>query len=56
MCSKRLERGHVVYYGENSAKIQEHVRGAVESVMLSGVSPGDALKNLKRKAQETLEE
>jgi multiple sugar transport system substrate-binding protein len=53
---KDMERGHVVYSGENSAKRQEHIRGAVESVMLSGVSPGDALKNLKRKAQETLEE
>jgi multiple sugar transport system substrate-binding protein len=51
-----MERGHVVYYGENSAKIQEHVREAVESVMLSGVSPQDALKTLRRKAQETLEE
>jgi multiple sugar transport system substrate-binding protein len=53
---KDMERGHVVYYGENSAKIQEHIRGAVESVMLSGVSPAEALKNLKRKAQEALEE
>ncbi len=53
---KDMERGHVVYYGENSAKIQEHVRGAVESVMLSGVSPDEAVKNLKRKAQEALEE
>lgn len=51
-----MERGHVVYYGENSAKIQDHIRGAVESVMLSGVSPQEALKNLRRKAQETLEE
>jgi multiple sugar transport system substrate-binding protein len=51
-----MERGHVVYYGENSAKIQDHIRGAVESVMLSGVSPEDALKKLRRKAQEALEE
>jgi len=51
-----MERGHVVYYGENSAKIQQHIREAVESVMLAGVSPDEALKNLKRKAQETLEE
>lgn len=51
-----MERGHVVYYGENSAKIQDHIRGAVESVMLSGVSPQDALKSLRRKAQEALEE
>jgi multiple sugar transport system substrate-binding protein len=51
-----MERGHVVYYGENSAKIQDHIRGAVESVMLSGVSTQEALKNLRRKAQEALEE
>ena len=53
---KDMERGHVVYYGENSARIQQHVRGAVESVMLSGASPQEALKSLRRKAQETLEE
>jgi len=53
---KDMERGHVVYYGENSARIQQHIRGAVESVMLSGASPQQALKNLRRKAQETLEE
>lgn len=51
-----MERGHVVYYGENSARIQQHIRGAVESVMLSGASPEQALKNLRRKAQETLED
>ena len=51
-----MERGHVVYYGENSAKIQQHIREAVESVMLSGASAEKALKNLRRKAQETLEE
>jgi multiple sugar transport system substrate-binding protein len=51
-----MERGHVVYYGENSAKIQQHIRGAVESVMLSGVAPEEALKTLRRKAQEALEE
>jgi multiple sugar transport system substrate-binding protein len=53
---KDMERGHVVYYGENSAKIQQHIREAVESVMLAGTSPEEALKQLKRKAQEALEE
>jgi len=53
---KDMERGHVVYYGENSAKIQQHVREAVESVMLAGASPEEALKNLRRKTQETLDE
>ena len=51
-----MERGHVVYYGANSAKIQQHIREAVESVMLAGASPESALKNLRRKAQEALEE
>lgn len=51
-----MERGHIVYYGANSAKIQQHVREAVESVMLAGMAPEEALKKLKRKAQETLEE
>ena len=51
-----MERGHVVYYGANSAKIQQHVREAVESVMLAGAAPEAALEKLKRKAQEALEE
>jgi len=51
-----MERGHIVYYGANSAKIQQHVREAVESVMLAGMAPEEALKKLKRKAQEALEE
>jgi len=51
-----MERGKIVYYAGNSAKIQQHIREAVESVMLAGASPEEALKNLKRKAQETLDE
>jgi len=51
-----MAKGHIVYYGENSAKIQSLIREAVESVMLAGVSPEDALKTLKRKVQEVLEE
>jgi len=53
---KDMERGHIVYYGENSAIIQQHIREAVESVMLAGRSPEAALKVLKLKAQEVLEE
>jgi multiple sugar transport system substrate-binding protein len=45
-----------VYYGENSAKIQDQIREAVESVMLAGASPEAAVEKLKRKAQEALEE
>jgi multiple sugar transport system substrate-binding protein len=51
-----MERAHIVYYGENSAKIQQHIREAVESVMLAGASPEKALAKLKRRAQEALEE
>ena len=51
-----MAKGHVVYYGENSAKIQSHIREAVESVMLAGSSPEDALETLKRKVQEVLDE
>jgi len=51
-----MAKGHVVYYGESSAEIQSHIREAVESVMMAGTSPEDALKTLKRKAQEVLEE
>lgn len=51
-----MERGHVVYYGANSAKIQQHIREAVESVTLAGSSMEDAVKKLKRKVQEALEE
>jgi len=51
-----MAKGHIVYYGENSAKIQSHVREAVESVMLAGISPEDTLKTLKRKVQEVLDE
>jgi multiple sugar transport system substrate-binding protein len=45
-----------VYYGENSAKIQDHIREAVESVMLAGTPPEGALEKLKRRAQEALQE
>lgn len=51
-----MERGHIVYYGENSAKIQQHMREAVESVMLAGDLPEAALAKLKRRAQEALQE
>ncbi len=51
-----MERGHIVYYAENSARMQELVKEAVESVMLSGVSPEKALSSLKVKAQELLDQ
>jgi len=51
-----MERGHIVYYGENSAIIQQHIREAVESVMLVGRTPEATLQILKLKVQEVLEE
>ncbi|MBA7477961.1 hypothetical protein ES707_13376 [subsurface metagenome] len=51
-----MAKGHIVYYGENSAQIQSHIVEAIQSVMLAGVSPEDALKTLRRKVQEVLDE
>lgn len=51
-----LARAEVVYTAENGAKMEELVKEAVESVMLSGISPVQAHATLKAKAQELLDE
>ena len=51
-----MARGSMVYYGENSAKIQELIKEAIEGVMLSGIEPEKALASLKVKAQEVLDQ
>lgn len=51
-----MNKAHMVYYGANSAELQTAIRSAVESVMLSGVSPEKALATLKATAQEILDE
>ncbi len=51
-----MERGHIVYFGANSSELQTLIRGAVESVMLSGVTPEKALATLKSAAQELIDE
>lgn len=51
-----LARAEVVYTAENGAKMEELVKEAVESVMLSGISPEQAHATLKAKAQELLNE
>ncbi|MBB6482122.1 extracellular solute-binding protein [Spirochaeta isovalerica] len=51
-----MEKGNIVYYAENSAKIQELIKEAIEGVMLSGISPEKALASLKVKAQEVLDQ
>ncbi len=33
-----MEKGHIVYYAENSAKMQELLKEAIESVMLVELS------------------
>lgn len=51
-----LEKGSIVYYAENSSKIDSLLKTAVESVMLSGVTPEKALANLKKSVKEAMEE
>lgn len=51
-----MHRSHMVYYGANSAELQTAIRSAIESVMLSGVSPMEALATLRTTAQEILDE
>ncbi len=51
-----LTRAHVVYTAENGAKMEELIKEAVESVMLSGISPVQAYATLKVKAQELLDD
>jgi multiple sugar transport system substrate-binding protein len=54
--TKDMERGHIVYFGANSAELQNLIRSAVESVMLSGETPERALAALKAAAQELIDE
>lgn len=54
--TKDMERGHIVYYGANSAELQALIRTAVESVMLAGVTPEAALAALRAAAQELIDE
>ena len=51
-----MNRSHMIYYGDNSAEIQTQIRYAVESVMLSGVSPQKALATLRAAVQEIVDE
>jgi multiple sugar transport system substrate-binding protein len=54
--TKDMQRGHIVYFGANSAELQNLIRAAVESVMLSGETPERALAALKAAAQELIDE
>ncbi|MBR1913023.1 MAG: extracellular solute-binding protein [Treponema sp.] len=53
---KDLESGSIVYYAENSPKIDSLLKNAVESVMLSGTSPETALADLRKNVQAVLDE
>lgn len=53
---KDFERGHIVYFAENSSQLQKLIREAVESVMLSEVESRDAVNTLRSKAQELLDD
>ena len=54
--TKDMQRGHIVYYGAQSAGLQNLIRAAVESVMLSGETPEKALATLKTAAQELIDD
>jgi ABC-type sugar transport system, periplasmic component len=51
-----MERGHIVYYGTASTAIQSALDTAIKAVMLQGVSPEEAYKQLKDTVQELIEE
>lgn len=53
---KDLEAGSIVFYAENSPKIDSLLKTAVESVMLSGVAPEVALADLRKNVQAVLDE
>ena len=54
--AKDMARGHIVYSGANSAGLQNLIRAAVESVMLSGETPERALATLRTAAQELIDD
>ena len=54
--TRDMERGHIVYYGAQSAELQNLIRAAVESVMLAGETPERALATLKTAAQELIDD
>ena len=51
-----LQNGSIVYYADNSPKIDSLLKTAVESVMLSGVTPEKALDSLKKSVQAVIDE
>lgn len=51
-----LDRANVVYYGASSLQINELIKEAVESVMMTNTTPEEAVAKLKKSAQTLLDE
>jgi multiple sugar transport system substrate-binding protein len=51
-----LAKAQIVYYGDNSLLINNHIKEAVESVMLQKTAPEKALATLKTKVQQALDD
>ncbi len=51
-----MAKGHIVYYGASSSKIEALLKEAFESVMLSNVDPAKALEKLRASVKEALED
>ena len=47
-------RATITYYGKNAASIQTQIDTAINNVMLQGVSPADAYKELQKNVLELL--
>ncbi len=47
-----MARAHIVYYGANSAKLQDLIKKAVESAMLQNVPSDKALETLRKDAKD----
>ncbi len=52
--SADFARAHIVYYGKNSAAIQTAIDTAINNVMLQGVDPKQAYKDLQKTVLELL--
>ena len=52
--SADFARSHIVYYGKGSAAIQKQIDTAINNVMLQGMSPADAYKQLQKNVLEIL--
>ncbi|HRQ10175.1 MAG TPA: extracellular solute-binding protein [Trueperaceae bacterium] len=49
-----LAKAHVIYYGEDSPKVQQVLKDAVEAVMLQGKDPADVLKTMREGVERAM--